>query len=101
MVFENLVPPLCAFASLRLGETESSHSGGGSRKGAKTQRSQREDPGYVWTKFSKTINPRLNSDAATRRRNDRTEALFPMPGDAIFQELLQVFGEASVRSQAV
>src|SRR5262245_40546285 len=46
---------LCALASLRLGENESSHSGGGSRKGAKTQRSQREDPGYGWTKFSKTI----------------------------------------------
>src|SRR5262245_12233523 len=46
---------LCAFAPLRLCENESSHSGGGSRKGAKTQRSQREDPGYVWTKFSKTI----------------------------------------------
>src|SRR5215470_16230218 len=25
---------------------------------AKAQRSQREDPGYGWTKFSKTINPR-------------------------------------------
>ena len=57
MVFENLVLPLCAFASLRLCENESSNSGGGSRKGAKTQRSQREDPSYGWTKFSKTINP--------------------------------------------
>src|SRR5262245_24683744 len=46
------------FAPLRLGENESSHSGGGSRKGAKTQRSQREDPGYGWTKFSKTIRRR-------------------------------------------
>src|SRR5215510_4774567 len=52
------------FAPLRLGENESSHSGGGSRKGAKTQRSQREDPGYGWTKFSKTINAGTGSIAA-------------------------------------
>jgi hypothetical protein len=36
-------------ATLRLGENESSNSGGGSRKGAKAQRSQREDPGNGWT----------------------------------------------------
>src|SRR5215510_9844629 len=64
MVFENLVPPLCAFAPLRLGENESSNSGGGSRKGAKTQRSQREDPGFGWTKFSKTIKAGLGAIAA-------------------------------------
>src|SRR5215467_12798597 len=36
---------------------------------AKTQRSQREDPGYGWAKFSKTINPRLNSGAANATKN--------------------------------
>ena len=37
------------FAPLRLGENESSQSVSGSRKGAKTQRSQREDPCYGCT----------------------------------------------------
>jgi hypothetical protein len=56
------------FAPLRLGENESSNSGGGSRKGAKTQRSQREDPDYGWTKFSKTIKAGLSSTIAPRQK---------------------------------
>jgi len=55
---------------LRLGENESSNSGGGSRKGAKTQRSQREDHGYGWTKFSKTINAGKAKRKAKRRVSD-------------------------------